>query len=91
MMDAYLVGAVIVILGCVIVYQAIMFYLDRMRLIKQNADLLDRLMAVDFQSYAAGKSIIEKHKRSALQWKKKDKTEDQDDSPKQEHIGLSVA
>lgn len=89
-MDAYLFGAVIIILGCVIIYQAVTFYLDRMRLIKQNADLLDRLMAVDYQSYAAGKHILAK--KGGLRWKKKemDQSADQDDSPKQEHIGLSV-
>lgn len=86
-MDNYLICAVLILLGCVIVYQAITHYLDRMRLIKQNESLLDRLMSVDFQSYAAGKRI--QGQGGDRQWKKK-MTEDQDDSPEQEHIGLSV-
>jgi hypothetical protein len=71
----------------VFVLQGIFHQIERRRIVAQNKELMDRLMSVDFQSYAAGKRI--QGQGGDRQWKKK-MTEDQDDSPEQDHIGLSV-
>ena len=82
---------VMAILCCLMVITIIIIIIgcrrDMARMQKQNDDLLNRLMSVDFQSYAAGKHVMERGQK----WKEpRQPEEDQDDSPRQDGIGLSV-
>jgi hypothetical protein len=81
MMDIYAFGIVLIALGCVIVFQAVTFYLDRRRYLKQNADLLDRLMAGDYQTYAAGRraqATTGVKLKEFLRWKKEPEQEEKE-------------
>lgn len=88
--------AVIVILMSVIVYQAIVYHLDRSRAIRAHDNLMDRLMAQDFNAYLASKRVQQKPKRRTLRelagWKQKSDQQDIGDGQTgtQDNLGLPV-
>jgi|GEM_PF-6925102 len=97
MLDYGLV-TVILILIAVIVYQAVIYHLDRSRAIRAHDNLMDRLMAQDFNAYLASRRIqqVQNHKRRTLRelagWSKKKGQKEPDDGQtgRQDDLGLPV-
>jgi hypothetical protein len=53
-MELYLTVFVVLVMILVVIHQTILFHVERRRMVKENQDLLNRLMSRDFTAFAAG-------------------------------------
>jgi hypothetical protein len=77
----------------IVIYQAVSFHMEKVRLIRQNDELMNRLMSRDFTAYAAGSRALPANYKNIGEYAKAEKGEEKekdDEPPADDGLGIPV-